>query len=358
MPDNYALPIRGRGAADNPANRFERIHYEPDSDADPLEGPAPATQFYRDNARSIIVSNDSPDVGFEVSINPYRGCQHGCAYCYARPTHEYLGLSAGLDFETKIFVKEEAPELLRRELNARSWRPQALGVCGVTDAYQPIERRLRLTRRCLEVLADFRNPAAIVTKSRLVTRDLDVLQRLARYQAAVVCVSVTTLDGALARVLEPQATTPAGRLAAIEELAAAGVPVGVFVAPVIPGLTDHEIPAILEAAAAAGAQFAGYTMLRLPHPVAELFEGWLQRHFPDRKEKVLGRIRAMRDGKLNDSRFGLRMRGEGVLAEAVRNLFALARRKAGITGRALELSAAAFRRPSETPLALFDLLEE
>jgi len=349
------LPIHGRGAAGNPANRFERIHYEPDPDAEDPDTPAPQTQLFRDAARSIIVTNDRPDVGFEASINPYRGCENGCIYCYARPTHEYLGLSAGLDFETKIFVKEDAPALLRRELNAKSWQPKPLGLCGVTDPYQPVESRLRLTRRCLEVLVEFRNPVMIVTKRRLVTRDLDLLQQLARHSAAKVFLSVTTLDGALARVMEPRASQPAARLAAVREVAAAGVPVGVLVAPVIPGLTDHEIPAILEAAAAAGARFASYVLLRLPHGVADLFERWLTQHFPERKEKVLGRIRAVRGGNLNDGRFGTRMRGEGALAETIRDLFALARRKAGMSRRGPELSTAAFRRPDETPPLLFDL---
>jgi DNA repair photolyase len=354
---NDPLAIHGRGAADNPANRFERIHYEPDPDAEDCDAPTPQTQLFRDSSRSLLVTNDSPDVGFEASINPYRGCENGCIYCYARPTHEYLGLSAGLDFETKIFVKEDAPILLRRELNAKRWQPKPLGVCGVTDPYQPVERRLGLTRRCLEVLAEFRQPVMIVTKRRLVTRDLDLLQQLARHKAAAVFLSVTTLDGTLARVMEPRASQPAARLAAIREVSAAGVPVGVLVAPIIPGLNDHEMPAILDAAAQAGARFAGYVLLRLPHGLADLFERWLTQHFPESKEKVLGRIRSVRGGNLNDSRFGTRMRGEGVLAEAIRNLFALARRRAGMTGRGPELSTAAFRRPDETPPLLFDLAE-
>ncbi len=357
MASEHTAP-RGRGSAANPANRFERLHYEPDPAADPAEAPSPATQFFRDNARSLIVTNDSPDVGFDASINPYRGCEHGCSYCYSRPTHEYLGLSAGLDFETKIFVKEDAPALLRRELNARTWRPRPLGVCGVTDAYQPVERRLRLTRRCLEVLADFRNPAVVITKSHLVTRDLDVLGDLARHGAAAVFVSLTTLDGALARVMEPRATQPAGRLAAVRAAAEAGVPVGVLVAPVIPGLNDHEIPALLGEAAAAGARYAGYVVLRLPHGLADLFTRWLEQHFPERRDRVLGRLRELRGGKLNDPRFGSRMRGEGVLAKAIRDLFALARRRTGMLGRGPQLSTAAFRRPAETPPSLFDMLED
>jgi len=345
--------IRGRGAAANPGNRFELIHYERDPESGP-DDPAPATQFLRDSSRSIIARNDSPDVGFEASINPYRGCEHGCAYCYARPTHEYLGFSAGLDFETKIMVKEDAPELLRRELNSPSWQPKTLGISGVTDPYQPIERRLQLTRHCLEVLVEFRNPCAIVTKNRLVTRDADLLAELARHQAAAVFLSVTTLDGELARDLEPRATTPAGRLAAIEELTHAGVPVGVMIAPVIPGLNDHEIPAIVRAAAAAGARSAGTILLRLPLGMAELFEQWLERHRPASKERILGRIRDVRGGRLNDSRFGVRMRGEGVLAEQIRSLFHLACRQAGLNRSRLDLSTAAFRRPEGAQRSLFD----
>jgi DNA repair photolyase len=274
--------------------------------------------------------------------------------CYARPTHEYLGFSAGLDFETRIMVKEDAPELLRRELASPRWQPRLVGISGVTDPYQPIERRLRLTRRCLEVFAEFRNPVAVVTKNHLVTRDVDLFGELAAHQAAAVFLSVTTLDGDLARRMEPRAPQPAGRLAAIAELARAGVPVGVLVAPVIPGLTDHELPAIVEAAAAAGARHAGYVLLRLPLGVAELFEQWLARHFPDKKERVLNRLRSLRGGRLNDARFGHRMRGEGKIAEMIRQLFALACRRAGIQGRAPELSAAAFRRPGGTQRLLFE----
>jgi DNA repair photolyase len=347
------LPIHGRGASGNPANRFEPLHYEmgPDDWAD--DGPAPTTTFLKDTSRSLISTNDSPDVGFEASINPYRGCEHGCIYCYARPTHEYLGFSAGLDFETKIMVKEDAPELLRQELSSSRWHPKVLGISGVTDPYQPIERRLQLTRRCLQVLAEFNNPVTIITKSHLVARDADLLSQLARFEAAAVFVSVTTLDAGLARSLEPRATQPAGRLEAIADLAAAGIPVGVLVAPVIPGLTDHEMPAILAAARRAGAEYAGYVVLRLPLAVAPLFEQWLTEHFPDKKEKVLGRIRLLRGGKLNDSRFGIRMKGDGILAESIKDLFMLSCRKAGIGGRGPTLSTASFQRPGETPRLLF-----
>jgi DNA repair photolyase len=349
------MSIHGRGASLNPPNRFEPIRYEPDSDSgDPSEAPSPQTQFLRDPSRSLIAYNESPDVGFEASINPYRGCEHGCIYCYARPTHEYLGFSSGLDFETKILVKEDAPELLRQELSSPRWQPKVIAISGVTDCYQPIERRLQLTRRCLEVLVAFRNPAGIVTKNHLVTRDLDLLGQLAQHDAAAVFLSVTTLDPELARIMEPRASHPSARLAAIETVAKAGIPVGVMVAPVIPGLTDHEMPNILEAAARAGARFAGYTMLRLPFAIKDLFETWLAQHFPDKKAKVLSRIRSLRGGRLNDPRFGSRMKGEGVFAELIKDVFALACRKAGIPDRGPKLSTAAFRRPAGAQKLLFD----
>lgn len=346
--------LKGRGAIANPAGRFEPIAYEHDPDAADEDSPSPITRFFRDTSRTILARNDSPDVGFAVSINPYRGCEHGCAYCYARPYHEYLGLSAGLDFETKIMVKEDAPDLLRKELASPRWKPEHIGLSGVTDCYQPIERRLKLTRGCLEVLCEFRNPVSIITKNRLVTRDIDLLQELARLDAAVVLISLTTLDGDLARQMEPRTTQPRGRLAAIRELAQAGIPVGVMTAPIIPGLNDHEVPALLQAAGEAGARHSGYTILRLPYGVADLFAKWLEQHFPDRKEKVLGRIRDMRGGKLNESRFGKRMRGEGVMARAIREVFQLHRRKYGLDQGFPKLSVAAFRRPPGPQLQLFE----
>jgi DNA repair photolyase len=349
---NESSSLKGRGASDNPANRFERLHYEPSEDGPIDERPAPATQFFKDRSQSIIATNDSPDVGFNASINPYRGCEHGCIYCYARPYHEYLGMSMGLDFETKILVKEDAPNLLRKELNSPKWEPQVLGVSGVTDAYQPIERRLQITRRCLEVLAEYRNPVVIVTKNRLVTRDIDILHRLTEHRAACVVLAVTTLDAELARVMEPRATVPAGRLQAIRELTEAGIPANVLLAPVIPGLTDHEMPAILTAARQAGALSAGYVMLRLPHGLGDLFTDWLDQHFPEKKHKIVSRIRAMRGGAMNENRFGLRMKGEGILADTVGQIFKATCKKLGFPGRP-KLSWAAFRRPDETPRSLF-----
>ena len=346
---------RGRGTPENPPNRFERLAYLPVIESPDDEERAVKTQYLKDASRSLLTTNDSPDVGFDASINPYRGCEHGCIYCYARPYHEYLGFSAGLDFETKILVKEDAPELLRAELASQKWQPKVVAISGVTDAYQPIERKLQLTRRCLEVLAEFRNPVIIVTKNQLVTRDIDVLKELASFDAAAVCVSVTTLDAELARVMEPRTSTPANRLEAIQALSEAGVPVRVLAAPIIPGLTDHELPSIIQAGARAGARHAGYVVLRLPHGVGELFENWLEEHFPDRKKKVLNRIREMRGGKLNDPNFGSRMRGEGVFAEQIKAMFTLACRRTGIESGSRELSTAAFKRPARPQMSLFEV---
>ncbi len=350
--------LRGRGAASNPHNRFERLSIDLDPefvqpDPDGEAPPAPRTEFFRDPSRSVLVHNESPDVPFDTSINPYRGCEHGCIYCYARPTHEYLGFSAGLDFETKILIKPEIAALLRAELSAPGWKPKLVMIGGVTDPYQPVERRLRLTRACLEVFAELRNPCSIVTKSALVARDVDVLRELARFDATTVYVSVTTLDPALHRVLEPRSAAPRRRLATIEALAKAGVPVGVLVAPVIPGLTDHEIPAIVAACARAGARVARHILLRLPHAVAPLFEDWLERHFPERRTKVMGRIRAVRDGRANDPRFHSRMTGHGIFAEQVHALFELACRRAGLAPDSAPLSTEFFRRPNGSQLTLF-----
>jgi DNA repair photolyase len=349
MHNKLAL-LKGRGAADNPPNRFERLSYVPDLDALNSEEdlPSPRTIFLRDSSRTILSRNDSPDIGFTYSVNPYRGCETGCAYCYARPTHEWLGFSAGLDFETKILVKEHAPQLLRAALASPRWEPQVIAMSGVTDLYQPIERQLKLTRGCLEVLLAFRNPVAIVTKNALITRDSDLMAQLARYNAVAVIISITTLDPQLARRMEPRASMPSKRLAAIEALAQAGIPVGVNVAPIIPGLTDTETPAILKAAVQAGAQFAAHTIVRLPHGVSDLFVRWLDAHYPERKNKVLNKIRAIRQGKLNDARWHHRMQGEGLFAETIHAMFALACRKAGLAKRGPELSTASFRRPRET----------
>lgn len=335
--------LKGRGAIGNPKNRFETLEVERDEE---VPGPERIeTELLRDTSRSVIAYNDSPDVGFNASVNPYRGCEHGCVYCYARPFHEYLGFSAGLDFESRILVKEDAPALLRKELSSPKWKPQTLAMSGVTDCYQPAERRLEITRRCLEVLADFRNPVGIITKNELVTRDIDILQELNEHRAAMVMLSITTLDPEVARRMEPRASHPRDRLKAVERLAAAGIPVGVMVAPVVPAITDHEMPKILEAAAAAGARTAGYVVMRLPGAVAGLFERWLEEHFPDRKEKVLNRVRDLRGGQLYDPRFGNRMRGEGLFADQIRATFQTFKRRYGLDQPFPELSTDSFRRP-------------
>jgi len=346
---------KGRGAASNTSGRFEaekRVAFD-DGWGTADEEPAPLTTTLSvDSTRTIIARNDSPDIGFDRSINPYRGCEHGCIYCYARPFHDYLGFSSGLDFETKIMVKLDAQKLLRQELASPKWRPQVIAMSGVTDCYQPIERRLKLTRGCLEVLAEFRNPVAIITKNRLVTRDVDVLGELAKHEAAAVFISLTTLDTELRKVMEPRTSPPAARLAAISTLAKAGIPVGVLIAPVIPGLTDHEIPSLVAAAAEAGARTAGYVILRLPHAVAPMFEQWLTQHFPERKEKVLNRLRDMRHGKLYEYAFGKRMRGEGIFAEQIESLFDVACRKHRLDGDLPKLSTAAFRRAAKNQMEL------
>lgn len=341
-----------RGALSQPTNRFVGTSRERDEEFDPAEEPLPRTQFLPDHSLTALAWNDSPDIGFRASLNPYRGCEHGCIYCYARPTHEYLGFSSGLDFETRIMVKERAPELLRAELASSKWQPQVIALSGVTDCYQPVERRLELTRRCLAVLAEFRNPVGIVTKNRLVTRDIDLLQELARHSAVVVFISLTTLDTELRRVMEPRTSPPAARLATIADLARAGIPVGVLTAPMIPGLNDHELPQLLSAAADAGAQFAGYVTLRLPWQNKALFEQWLTEHFPLRKEKVLAGIRAVREGDLNNTEFGTRMRGSGQRADQIEKLFEVGCRKAGLNQRELQLSTAAFRRPGGVQMEL------
>lgn len=358
-PASVVVPAPGRGTALNPANRFERLTVEADPDyaefdehGVPVERPHPRTQFYEDATETILNHYDSPDLGAGWSLNPYRGCEHGCAYCFARPFHEYLGWSSGLDFETNILVKTRAPALLRTELSSRKWQPASIGMSGVTDCYQPAERRFRLTRGCLEVMTEFRQPVGIITKNFLVTRDLDLLAELARHHCAAVYVSVTSLDAELAGRLEPRAARPEHRLRAIRMLADAGVPVGVMVAPVIPGLTDHEMPAILDAVAAAGAKRANYVVLRLPYAVKDVFLAWLDAHAPSKKDRVIARLRELRGGKLYDATFGERMRGEGIFAEQIKQLFAVSARRAGLNREEIALSTDHFRRPGGVQLEL------
>jgi DNA repair photolyase len=315
MGEQESTSPRGRGTGANPTGRFEELRYEPDPGAPPARV---GTRVLVDASRTIVATNTSPDVGFDASINPYRGCEHGCSYCYARPTHEYLGLSAGL-----------------------------------TDPYQPLERSLRISRGCLEVLAEFRNPVGIVTKNELVTRDLDLLSQLAEHEAARVYLSVNSLDAGLARELEPRTSSPRRRLAAMRTLAEAGIQVGVLVGPVIPGLNDHEVPSVLEAAAEAGARYAGYTYLRLPHGVDELFTAWLEEHVPDRRAKVLNKVREAQGRTGVHREFGTRMRGQGALAAQVRQMFELHRRRLGFRERGAPLNAGAFRDPAGTQGRLF-----
>lgn len=346
-------PIRGRGSSDNPVNRFEGHYTDYDLDEETGEKPSQQTKLYPDDTKEIISTNSSPDIPFEASINPYRGCEHGCIYCYARPTHEYLGFSAGMDFESRIMVKYDAPEKLRKTLRDPHWEPKVIVMSGVTDCYQPTERKLEITRGCLEVLAEFRNPVSIITKNYLVTRDIGYLSTLATHNAARVTLSITTLDRDLARVMEPRTSQPGRRLQAIEKLAKAGIPVGVNVAPIIPGLTDHECATILEEAQKAGATHAGFTILRLPYGVKHLFTDWLEQHFPDRKDKVLNKIKDMRGGKLNEAAFGKRFRGEGNYAQQISDLFKMHSKRLGLNKANEPLSTAAFKTVHGKQMDLF-----
>ncbi len=355
-PAQRSLPpsARGRGAGLNPPNRFESIRLEvlgetleeAARDPDGVRGVRVATRALRDRTRTLINRVDSPDLGFKWTINAYRGCEHGCVYCYARPTHETLGFSCGLDFETRIMVKYDAPELLRRELASSKWTGEPIVMSGVTDPYQPLEANLRITRRCLEVMAECRQPVSLLTKSRLVVRDVDLLTELSRYGAVGVGISLTTLDRKLAATMEPRASAPADRLRAMRELAGRGIPVTAMIAPIIPGLNDHEIPHLLRAASEAGASSAAWVMLRLPHQVKTLFLDWLARHFPQRSGRIERLIRETRGGRLNDATPRVRMRGTGPLAEQIAATFKLFARRYKLQRRLPPLSSAAFRPPT------------
>jgi DNA repair photolyase len=353
--------IKGRGAAVQPANPYVAVRVEADFEhvADDAEYLAqlgrPPTEYFPDESQSIVTENDSPDVGFRYSVNPYRGCSHGCSYCYARPYHEYMGLSAGLDFETKVFVKYRAAEQLRDFLARPTWKPETIVFSGVTDCYQPAEREFRITRGCLEVAAECRQPIGIITKNALVTRDLDLLQRLAEHNAVRVSLSITTLDPQLARVMEPRTSSPEARLRAIRELTAAGIPTNVMTAPIIPGLNDSEIPAILTAAREAGAQWAGYVLLKLPTTVRDVFTDWLRRSYPDRTERIESLIRSTRSGRLNDSQFGRRQVGTGNHADLIADTFRIWTRKLDFLEEHPKFDAEAFipPRPSNGQLTLF-----
>ena len=353
MPDSHPkIKMRGRGALDNPQARFEKVDivYEPEDEASQLPDHL-QTQVFKDTSRTVISYNDSPDVGMEATLNVYRGCEHGCIYCFARPYHEYLGFSSGLDFETKIFAKLDAPELLRKALSHKNWEPKVVTMSAITDAYQPLERKLEITRNCLKVFAEFKNPVSIITKNYLVTRDIDILSELAKDNLVSINFSITSLDRKIARTMEPRASTPPLRLKGVKELSAAGIPVNVMMAPIIPGLTDHEIPKLLEAVAEAGAHSAAYVMLRLPYAVKHLFEGWLEEHFPLRKDKVLNRLRSMRNGKLYDAKWGTRMRGEGFYADQTAALFKASRKRFGLNN-SIELTTEHFRNAGQKQMAL------
>lgn len=356
MDDLPDLPGRtGRAARSNPENEFEPLHVDLDPDAlEDHELDQVETKYLKEPAQSILSTNESPDVPFRYSINPYRGCEHGCIYCYARPTHEYLGFSAGLDFETRILVKEAAPRLLAQRFQGENWTPEPIWLSGNTDPYQPVERELRLTRRLLKVFAEHRNPVGLITKNGLLRRDLDILEELAAWNAVRVTVSLTTLDNELAGAMEPRTARPRLRLRVIEDCADAGVPVGVNAAPIIPGLTDEEVPRILEAASERGATFAGYTVLRLPGAVRNLFEDWLDRHAPNRKSRVLKRMRALRGDDMNDTEFGVRMTGTGIWANTIEDLFSLSCRKHELDDPPAPLRTDAFRRRPGGQIGLFE----
>jgi DNA repair photolyase len=350
---------KGRGAHIDPPNRFSLLVREANLDAlnddDRAALANPQTKYFLERAAGIVSENDSPDIPFRYSINPYRGCLHGCAYCFARPTHEYLGFSAGLDFETKIVVKENAPDLFRDWLNRPGYAPEPIMLSGATDCYQPCERRFRLTRGLLEVALEARQPVTLLTKNALVCRDLDLLRPLAEMRLVHAGVSVTTLDADLARSLEPRTSAPAARLRAIRELSAAGVPVFAMVAPIIPGLNDSEIPAVLEAVRDAGASSAGHVFLRLPYTVEAVFLDWLARERPDAAARVEGRLREARGGKAGETRFGRRMRGEGALAQQIHALFRLFKGRLGLDRGLPDFDLTLFRppRPSSGQLWLF-----
>lgn len=349
---NQPMRIKGRGAASNPEGRFETTACEAvddgwDREAEPT--PHPATSVTEERARSIVSRNDSPDIPFAQSINPYRGCEHGCIYCYARPSHAYLNLSPGLDFETKLFAKTNAAELLRKELAKPGYRASPIHLGANTDPYQPIERRYRITRQVIEVLAECGHPLTILTKNALIERDIDLLAPLAQRRLVYAFVSVTSLDNRLSAKLEPRASAPHRRIAALKAMADAGIPCGVMVAPIIPMITDRWMETILEQAHKAGARMAGYTVLRLPWELKQLVREWLEIHFPERAEHVLSLVRQMRGGRDNDPRFGKRMRGEGEFAELIRQRFHIASRKFDLgRNREIPLDLSQFAPPRET----------
>jgi DNA repair photolyase len=359
--------LKGRGSQFNLPNRFEKTYTDFSSDeisehvnltdegeySGFFNNKIPTT-FYNDHSKSILVKNDSPDLGAGYSINPYRGCEHGCIYCYARPTHEYLGFSPGLDFETKIMVKNNAPELLAKEFSRKNWIPQTVFFSGNTDCYQPVERKLELTRKCLGVFAKFRNPVAVITKNSLIKRDADILAELAKYNLTRVVLSVTTLKKELQQKMEPRTSSPYKRLETISFLSSLGIPVSVNIAPIIPGLNDEEIPEILKLASQNGAVSAGRVVLRLPHGVKELFTSWLEKEYPERSGKVINRIKELRRGKLYDSSFGTRLTGEGIWAETIKKIFDTNCAKYNLNTDKVKLSVNHFERDFSGQAGLFD----
>lgn len=348
--------VRGRGAQVNPPNRFEPIRLEVLGEhldevmVEHPDGVQTPTRVFRDSAKTVINKVESPDIGFGWSINAYRGCEHGCVYCYARPTHETFGLSCGLDFETKVFAKTDAVAILEKELCKSSWKGEPIMMSGITDPYQPIEKSLRITRGILELFAWCAQPVSIITKNRLILRDLDLLVELARKNAVRVAVSVTSLDAGLSAKMEPRASAPGARLEAIERLSEAGIPVTVMVAPIVPALTDSEMPSILKAARERGATGAGWVMLRLPWQVKDVFLEWAAREFPDRAEKIVSQIRQMRGGGLYDSTPGVRQRGQGARAQQIGDMFDLWTRKLGFNESRIPMSSIGFRRPDQPTL--------
>lgn len=344
------ITVRGRGARSNVSGRFESQTREAFDDGWTLEDPEPGqlkTTLTAEKAKTIIAKNDSPDVGFSRSINPYRGCEHGCIYCYARPAHAYMGLSPGLDFESQLFFKPEAAKLLEKELSAPRYRPEFIHIGGNTDPYQPIERETRVTRSVLDVLSRFNHPCSIITKSALIQRDIDILGPMGQRNLVRAAISITTLDRKLARSMEPRAATPDRRLGAIKALAEAGVPVVVMFAPSIPGLNDHEMEAVLERAAEAGATGAGYVALRLPREIKDLFREWLATDHPDRASRVMSLVRQMRGGLDYDPDWGKRMRGEGPIADLMSQRFAAAKKRFGLNARFDALDLSQFKVPAK-----------
>ena len=347
MSDNLNRTVKGRAARSNNAGRFEPYVREAFDDEWEIDEDLPVlrTEVSVEKPRKIITRNKSPDISFDRSINPYRGCEHGCIYCFARPSHAYLGWSPGLDFETKLIARPDAAEVLEKELRAKSYRPAVIAMGTNTDPYQPIEKQYRIMRRILEVLWEYRHPVSIVTKGTLIERDADILGEMGRLGLARVGISVTTLDAKLARLMEPRVPSPKRRLQMIRRLSSAGCPVRIMTAPIVPALTDHEVEAILEAGAEAGADAASWIMLRLPLEVSELFQEWLHEHFPDRAKRVMGRVRALHGGKDYDTEWGKRLTGEGAFADLVRHRFEIAAKRLGLKRKEPELRLDLFQRP-------------